>query len=160
MDATALVAARVTNLIARRVPSVSRKATARQAQKFRLSAGRKGNTLAGRPVFLLDVVGRLSGELRPVMLMHVPRGDDLVVLGSGAETAATPNWYKNLKAAGGADVQVGGDRRPVTPRELEGGPEHDQCWSLAGAAYPGFDSYQNFTPRQIPVAVLERRDAA
>jgi hypothetical protein len=47
MDATALVAARVTNLIARRVPSVSRKATARQAQKFRLSAGRKGKHAGG-----------------------------------------------------------------------------------------------------------------
>jgi F420H(2)-dependent quinone reductase len=159
MDVTALAAARVTNFIARRFPSVSQKATARQVQKFRSSGGRKGNTLLGRPVFLLDVVGRSSGELRPVMLMYVPRGEDLVVLGSGAGSAATPNWYKNLMAVGGAEVQVGADRWSVSVRQLEEGPERDECWSLASAVYPGFDSYQTFTNRQIPVAVLEPRNA-
>jgi len=156
-DATALAAARLTNLAARRFPSVGRKATARQVDKYRSSNGRKGNTLVGRPVFLLDVVGRASGRRRPVMLMHVPRGDDLIVIGSGAGSAATPNWYKNLIAAGGGDVQVGGDRWHVTVRELADGPERDECWSLATTVYPGFDSYQRFTDRQIPVAVLERR---
>jgi deazaflavin-dependent oxidoreductase (nitroreductase family) len=158
-DVTALVAARVTNVIARRRPSISRKATARQVDKFRASGGQKGNTLVGRPVFLLDVVGRSSGERRPVMLMHVPRGDDLVVIGSGAGSAATPNWYKNLMAAGEADVQVGADGWHVVARQLEDGAERDECWSLATAVYPGFDSYQRFTDRSIPVAVLERRDA-
>jgi F420H(2)-dependent quinone reductase len=159
-DVTALVAARLTNFLARRIPSVSRKATAQQVEKYRSSDGRKGNTLVGRPVFLLDVVGRSSGERRPVMLMHVPRRDDLVVIGSGAGTAATPNWYKNVMAAGGAEVQVGGDRWSVAARELEDGSERDECWALATAVYPGFDSYQSYTDRQIPVAVLERRDAS
>ena len=157
-DVAALVAARVTNLIARRVPSVSRRATARQVEKYRSSGGRKGNTLVGRPVFLLDVVGRSSGQRRPVMLMHVPRGDALVVIGSGAGTAATPNWYKNLMAAPGADVQVGPDRWSVAARQLDDSAERDECWALATAVYPGFDSYQGFTERQIPVALLERRD--
>jgi F420H(2)-dependent quinone reductase len=152
-DLMALVAARLTNLLARRFPSVGRRATARQVEKCRSSGGRKGNTLVGRPVFLLDVVGRSSGERRPVMLMHVPRGEDLVVIGSGTGTAATPNWYRNLLAAGGADVSVAGDRWSVAARELEHGSERDECWSLAAAVYPGFDSYQRFTDRQIPVAV-------
>ena len=47
----------------------------------------------------------------------------------------------------------------VAARELEDGPERDQCWTLADAVYPGFDSYQQFTERRIPVAVLERRAA-
>jgi deazaflavin-dependent oxidoreductase (nitroreductase family) len=108
-------------------------------------------------VFLLDVVGRSSGERRPVMLMYLPRGDDLVVIGSGGGSAATPNWYRNLMDAGGAEVQVGADRWSVAARELEDGSERDECWSLAAAVYPGFDSYQRFTDRQLPVAVLERR---
>ena len=107
-------------------------------------------------MFLLDVVGRSSGEPRPVMLMHVPRGDDLVVVASAGGSDTTPNWYKNLMAAGGADVQVGADRWSVAARELDDGPERDECWSLATAVYPGFDSYQQFTDRRIPVAVLER----
>ena len=51
-------------------------ATARQVEKYRSSGGRKGNTTVGTRVFRLDVVGRSSGERRPVMLMHGPRGDD------------------------------------------------------------------------------------
>jgi hypothetical protein len=39
------------------------------------------------------------------------------------------------------------------------GPERDECWSLAAAIYPGFDSYQQFTDRRMPIAVLERRAA-
>lgn len=152
-----LASARFSNLVARRVPSVGRSATARQVAKYRSSGGRKGNTIVGRPVFLLEVVGRSSGKRRPVMLMHVPRGDDLVVVASAGGSDTTPNWYKNLMAAGGADVQVGADRWSVAARELESGPERDECWSLAAAVHPGFDSYQRFTDRRIPVAVLERR---
>jgi deazaflavin-dependent oxidoreductase (nitroreductase family) len=157
-DVTMKASARFTNLVARRFPALGRSATARQVEKkYRSSGGRKGNTIVGRPVFLLDVVGRSSGERRPVMLMHVPRGDDLVVVASAGGSDTTPNWYKNLLAAGRAEVQVGADRWSVAARELEDGPERDECWSLAAAVYPGFDSYQGFTERRIPVAVLERR---
>lgn len=156
MDLTAKASARLSNLVARRFPSVGRRATARQVAKYRSSGGQKGNTIVGRPVFLLDVVGRTSREVRPVMLMYVPRGDDLVVVGSAAGSAHTPNWYKNLMAAGGAEVQVAGERWSAIARELSDGPERDECWSLANAVYPGFDSYRGFTERRMPVAVLER----
>ena len=156
MDVTALISARLTNFVARRIPNVGRKSTERHVKKFRSSDGRKGATLIGRPVFLLDVVGRKSGIVRPVMLMHVQRGNDLVVLGSAAGSSSTPDWYKNLMAAGGADVQVAAERWSVKARELEPGPERDECWTLASAVYPGFDSYQGFTSRPIPVALLER----
>jgi deazaflavin-dependent oxidoreductase (nitroreductase family) len=156
-DVAMKASARFSNLVARRFPALGRRATARQVEKYRSSGGRKGNTIVGRPVFLLDVVGRSTGERRPVMLIHVPRGDDLVVVASAGGSDTTPNWYRNLMAAGGADVQVGADRWSVAARELEDGPERDEAWSLAAAVYPGFDSYQRFTDRQIPVAVLEPR---
>ena len=88
--------------------------------------------------------------------MYVPRGDDLIVIGSGAGSSVTPNWYRNLIAAGGAEVQVGDDRWSVTARELDDGPDRDECWALAQAVYPGYDSYKKFTDRHIPVAVLHR----
>ena len=150
------ISARISNLVARRFPSVARRATARQVATYRSSAGQKGNTIVGRPVFLLEVVGRVSGERRPVMLMRVHRGDDLIVVGSAAGVDTTPNWYRNLMAAGSADVQVGADRWRVRVRELEDGAERDEAWSLAAAVYPGFDSYRRFTDRKMPVAVLDR----
>ena len=157
-DVTMKASARFSNLVARRLPSLGRSATARQVAKYRSSGGRKGNTIVGRPVFLLDVVGRSSGKRRPVMLMYVPRGDDLVVVASAGGSDTTPNWYRNLMSAGVAEVQVGPDRWSVTARELDDGPERDECWTLANAVYSGFDSYQGFTDRKLPVAVLERRD--
>jgi deazaflavin-dependent oxidoreductase (nitroreductase family) len=149
---------RLTNIIASYVPAIGRAGTRRQVEKYRSSNGRKGSTFLGTPCFLLDVVGRRSGKPHPVMLIHVPRGDDLIVVGSGAGVATTPNWYKNLMAAGGGHVQVGADRWRVVARELRNGPERDECWALAVARYPGFDAYQTYTDRRIPVAVLERRD--
>ena len=160
MEITARASARISNFIARRLPAVGRKATVRQVEQYRSSGGRKGNKIVGRPVFLLDVIGRSSGVLRPVMLMYVPRGEDLVVIGSAAGSDATPNWYRNLIAAGSADVQVGPDRWTVELRELVDGPERDACWSLANAVYSGFDSYQKFTDRRLPVAVLSRKSTA
>ncbi len=160
MDVTSAVAARISNFVARRAPALGKKTTARQVDQYRSSGGRKGNTIVGRPVFLLDVVGRTSGESRPVMLMHVPRGDDLVVVGSAAGAPTTPNWYRNLMAAGGGEVQVGSERWKVTARELPAGPELDECWSLATAAYPGFEAYRTFTDRRMPVALLERANGA
>lgn len=156
MDIVAAVSARITNLVARRIPELGKKSTERQVETFRNSGGRKGNSIFGRPVFLLEVVGRKSGETRSVMLMHVPSGDDLIVIGSGGGSTITPNWYRNLMAAKGGTVQVGPDRWAVTARELDEGPERDECWQLAAKVYPGFDAYQTFVDRKIPLALLER----
>ena len=152
----ASITGRLANLMSRRLPWLGRKGTQRQIAQFRKSKGAKGNKLLGKPVFLLDVVGRTSGEPRPVMLMLIRRDDDVIVVGSNAGNPTTPNWYRNLEAAGGAHVEIGAERWPVTFRELEDGPERDECWKLATAGYPDFDSYQELTDRRIPVGLLSR----
>lgn len=154
----ASITGRAANFMSRRFPHLVAKGTHSQVDKFRASNGSKGNKMFGKPVFLLDVVGRKSGELRPVMLMLVRRGDDLVVVGSNGGNPETPNWYRNLVAAGSASVQVGAERWDVTAREVDG-DERAECWKLAAAAYPDFDTYQQLTDRHIPVAVLARTAA-
>ena len=152
----ASITGRLANLMSRYAPGLGRKGTERQVEQFRSSGGTKGNKIWGKPVFLLDVVGRTSGESRPVMLMLVRRGDEqLVVVGSNGGNPKTPNWYRNLMAAGGGHVELDGRRWAVTARELPEGPERDECWKLAEAAYPDFASYQQLTDRRIPVAVLD-----
>lgn len=149
---------RLTNMLASYFPAAGRAAGRRQLEKYRSSNGRKGDKILGYPCFLLDVVGRKSGEPHPVMLIHVPRGDDLIVVGSAAGVATTPNWYWNLMAAGGGHVQVGADHWKVRVRELPEGRERDECWTLAVSRFPGFAAYQTYTKRRIPVAVLTRCD--
>ena len=151
----ASISGRIANSMSRRVPAFGAWGTRRQVDQYRSSGGTKGNKIMGKPVFLLDVVGRTSGEPRPVMLMLARRGDDLVVVGSNGGNPTTPNWYRNLIAAGGAQVQVGAERWQVTAREVDG-DERAECWAVGVAAYPDFDSYQELTDRRIPVAVLER----
>jgi F420H(2)-dependent quinone reductase len=153
------LSARVTNLISTRFPTLGRSGTRFQVNRYRSSDGTKGSMFVGYRCFLLDVVGRKSGERRPVMLIHVPMGQDLIVIGSGAGTPNTPNWYKNLIAAGGGQVQVGAERWKVAVREVTEGLERDRYWALAVKAYPGFESYRSYTLRLIPVAVLERSEA-
>ena len=150
------VSGRAVNFMSKHLPGLGRRGTRRQVDQFRASNGEKGNTLLGKPVFLLDVVGRTSGAPRPVMLMLVLRGDDLIVTGSNGGNPEAPNWYRNLMAASEAHVEVGGDRWAVTARELEEGGERDECWELLVQAYPDFASYQALTDRRLPVAVLER----
>ena len=129
--------------MSRRLPALGRWGTNRQVAQFRSSDGAKGNKLRGMPIFLLDVVGRTSGESRPVMLMLVRRGDDLLVAGSNGGNPETPNWYRNLMAAGGGHVEVDGERGEVTATELAEGSERDECWELLCAGYPDFASYQD-----------------
>jgi deazaflavin-dependent oxidoreductase (nitroreductase family) len=153
----ATLSGRIVNVISRRAPALTRVVTRRQIEMYRKSKGNKGNALRGMEVFLLDVVGRTSGEPKPVMLMLARRGDDLIVVGSNGGNPDTPNWYKNLMAAGEAHVEVGADRWAVDAREVDG-DEKAECWTIACAAYPDFASYQELTDRTIPVAVLSRKD--
>jgi len=145
--------------MSRRVPKLMQRGRERQVDQFRASKGAKGNKLMGKPVFVLDVVGRQSGESRPVALMLVRRGDDLIVTGSYGGNPKAPNWYKNLLAAGEAHVEVGPDRWAVDFRQLDEGPEREECWKLLCDAYPDFASYQELTDRRLPVATLSRKSS-
>ncbi len=153
----ASVTGRTANFMSKHLPGLGRKGTERQVSQFRASKGAKGNKLMGKPVFLLDAVGRTSGVSRPVMLMLIRRDDDVLVCGSNGGNPMAPNWYKNLMAAGVAHVEIGADRWAVSARELDEGPERDECWDLLTAGYPDFASYQQLTDRKLPVVVLERQ---
>lgn len=148
---------RIANFMSRNFPGLARSGGDRHVEQYRASKGKKSNKFLGRPVFLLDVVGRKSGKSVPVMLMLVRRGDDLLVCGSFGGNPKTPGWYLNLAAAGEAFVEVDGERWAVTHRELDDGPERDEAWKLLTEAYPDFASYQELTDRRLPVAVLSRK---
>lgn len=147
---------RIGNLISRRAPSLLHNVTKRQVKQFRNSEGSKGNKVQGKPIFLLDVVGRKSGELRPVMLMLVRDNEDILVAAAYGGNPKSPNWWLNLKAAEQAHVEVGSERWPVTVDHLEEGPAREAAWTILVDAYPDYAEFQKLTTRQIPVAVLRR----
>ncbi|MFI6869807.1 nitroreductase/quinone reductase family protein [Nocardia sp. NPDC050406] len=118
--------------------------------------GTRFTRLQGKPVFRLTVVGRKSGEPRPVMLMLVRDGDDLLVCGSNGGHPGLPNWWKNLAAAGRGEVRVGKQTWPVSVRQVEDPAEYEKHWRTLVAGYPDFETYQALSPRKFPIAVLSR----
>ena len=125
---------------------------------YRATGGRVGHRFPGLPpMLLLDHVGARSGRRRTTPLLYVTDADDtLFVIASKGGYPQHPAWYHNLLANPDTTVQIGGEVRPVRAR-VATPEERERLWPLAVAAYPGYRAYQERTPREIPVVVLERR---
>lgn len=148
---------RVANLLSTRLDPLARVTARTHASLYRRFGGRFFGRFLRKPVILVDVIGRSSGEQRPVMLMRIEQGDAYVVCGSNAGNEDTPNWYRNLQAAGSAEVEVEGKRLPVSFREVTDEAERDECWQLLTVGYPDFATYQELTERKLPIGLLEPR---
>ncbi len=111
----------------------------------------------GQPICLVHTRGARSGQPRSTPLLYTPRGDAMVLVASKAGAERNPAWYHNLKANPDVDVDVGGRRRPMHAREVEGA-ERDELWALVNDNYDGYDTYQHRAGgRRIPVLLLEPR---
>jgi F420H(2)-dependent quinone reductase len=108
----------------------------------------------GAPVMLLETVGRRSGRRRSNPVLYLERGDALVVLAANAGSDRTPAWWLNLHAAGEGSVVIGGERRRIRPRVLEGA-ERARLWREFCEMYPQADQYTRFTERKLPLVALE-----
>ncbi|MFJ4654067.1 nitroreductase/quinone reductase family protein [Nocardia sp. NPDC088792] len=124
------------------------------ARLYRLFGGTRFTTLSGAPVFELTVAGRKSGEPRPVMLMLVRDGADFLVYGSNGGHPGTPNWWKNLAAAGTAQVRVGRETHTVTLRVVTDEDEYEKRWRALLEVYPHAAAYRALSSRQFPIGVL------
>ena len=125
---------------------------------YRISGGRLGGRLGRRDMLLLTTVGRKSGLERTAPLLYVSHGDDFVVVASNAGDERAPAWWLNLGARPEATVRVGRETCGVRARRAT----HDEVsrlWPLLEASYGSYASYRERTSREIPVVLLERREA-
>ena len=121
-------------------------------------AGALGRSL-GNLTVLLTTTGRRSGQGRTTAIWAYPDGDALILVGSYGGRRTTPGWVFNLREHPEATVQVARKVRRVQAREAEG-DEYDRLWTLVVAAYPGYEAYQQWAHRHIPLVVLERMQPA
>jgi deazaflavin-dependent oxidoreductase (nitroreductase family) len=128
-------------------------------QEFRANDGRVGGNFAGAPLILLHHRGRKSGRefVTPMMYLADSRPGTIYVFASKAGAPTDPDWYKNVVAAGRAEVEVGAETYPVTVRDLAG-DERDRIYAEQAHRYPGFGDYEKKTAgiRTIPVLALTR----
>lgn len=127
---------------------------------YRASNGRLADPRKEVRVLLITVPGRRTGRARSTCVRFLEAGSGMVVWGTGSGSQQDPDWFRNLRAARLADVQVGADRFRVRARELVG-EERDAMWrGTILVRAPEVARYARKAGREIPVAVLERLDRA
>ncbi|WP_426566995.1 nitroreductase family deazaflavin-dependent oxidoreductase [Angustibacter sp. McL0619] len=123
----------------------------------RLTRGRHTLTslVTGMDVAELTTRGARSGLPRTVPLCGFPTPEGFVVVASNFAQHSHPSWYHNLLAHPQAELEVGGQTRPVLAR-LTTGPERALLWDQAVSIYPGWTHYERRAAhREIGVFVLE-----
>ena len=128
--------------------------------EFRANEGRVGGMFEGASMILVHHVGRASGKEYVSPLVYLPgdNGDGAMYIFASKGGAPThPDWYRNLIAAGKANVEVGTDTFDVTVTEVTG-EERDRIYADQVKRAPGFGDYEKKTAgiRTIPVLRLTR----
>jgi len=126
---------------------------------LRTSGGRFGKTFRGRPVVLLTVTGRKSGESRTKPLLYLHDGDDVVVVASVGGMAKHPQWYRNLQVQPDCQITLAGQRSHRRARTADP-DEKARLWPLLLELYADFELYQDWAgdAREIPVVILAPRE--
>jgi deazaflavin-dependent oxidoreductase (nitroreductase family) len=120
---------------------------------FKKSNGKWMNKFpGGAPICLVGMTGRKSGERREVMLIHLPHGEQKLLVASQGGLNFDPVWYKNIIAHPDIDIMVDGVHKRYTAKQASA-DEKRALWPHLLSLYPGFDEYQARTDRDIPVLV-------
>lgn len=130
-----------------------------QVEAYERSGGREANTLldTGLPVVIVTTRGATSGKVRKMALMRVEHGGQYALVASKGGAPDHPRWYYNLRShPDEVMIQDGPEPFDYSVRQVEG-PERDEWWERAVAAYPPYAEYQEKTSRRIPVFVATRR---
>lgn len=122
---------------------------------FRVSRGRVGGRVEGRPVLLLTTTGRRTGRRRQVVIVYYQdEGRYLVVPSNAAHPDSDPAWWSNLREHPHAEILVAGEQRHVVGAALPD-EERDRLWPRLMAHNPHWQQAQQATSRRFPVVALE-----
>ena len=121
---------------------------------YRRSDGRITGPSNGTTIGLLTVPGRTTGIPRTVAIGFFPHGAGYLVAGSASGARQDPQWFRNLRAAGHAQIQIGPTHMGADVRIAEN-TERDTLWhEVILAQDPRRRRYEQKAARVIPVAVL------
>jgi deazaflavin-dependent oxidoreductase (nitroreductase family) len=110
-------------------------------------------------VLVITTPGRRTRIPRSTCVRYLDSAAGYVVWGTGSGSRRDPDWFRNLRAATEADVQIRSRHLRVRPRELVGA-DRDATWNdTVLAQAPEVEKYARRSGRTIPVAVLEPLEA-
>jgi F420H(2)-dependent quinone reductase len=124
------------------------------AWMYRVSDGRLLSTKNAK-VLMITTPGRRTGVLHSTCVRYLRTPEGFLVWGTASGASRDPDWFRNLRKAKVADVQVGAQTVRVGPRELLA-EERESAWQdVVLAQAPEVERYARRAGRTIPVALLE-----
>lgn len=126
------------------------------AALFRRLNSTKVHRIAGLPILLLTVRGRRSGRELTTPLVYLEHEGGYAVVASFGGNAEEPQWFRNLRAAPQATVDLGDGTREVDVR-ISPEPERRGLWARFLVEGSTFASYERKTDRPFAIAVLTPR---
>ncbi len=140
------------------VKFVMRWASRLQVAVYRMSKGRlMRNFIGGYPICVVTTTGAKSGKQREIPLIHLPHGDNKLLVASQGGMSRNPVWYHNVKAHPEVRILVDGVEKRYRARQVSD-EEKAALWPHLLSLYPDFDEYQARTDRNIPVFSCEPLD--
>jgi deazaflavin-dependent oxidoreductase (nitroreductase family) len=111
-------------------------------------------------VLMITSPGRRTGVLHSTCVRYLETAKGFVVWGTASGAPRDPDWFRNLRQAKVADVQIGAKTLQVRPRELLA-EERDATWkNVVLAEAPEVEKIAQRAGRTIPVAVLQPIEAS
>ena len=83
---------------------------------YRVSEGRLSS--GSTSVLMITTPGRRTATPRSTCVRYFESAGGFVVWGTGSGSKQDPDWFRNLRKAKVADVQIGARRLQCRPREL------------------------------------------
>jgi deazaflavin-dependent oxidoreductase (nitroreductase family) len=124
---------------------------------YRASDGRLLSTKKAK-VLMITTPGRRTGVLHSTCVRYLDTPEGFLVWGTASGAPSDPDWFRNLRKAKVADLQVGAKTLRARPRELLAG-QRDSAWQdVVLAQAPEVEKYAQRARRTIPVALLEPID--
>jgi F420H(2)-dependent quinone reductase len=122
---------------------------------YRAFDGRLASYNKGAKVLMITTPGRRTDVLHSTCVRYLETADGLLVWGTASGSPRDPDWFRNLRKAKTADVQIGAKTLQVRPRELLG-DEREATWkNVVLAQAPEVQKYAERAGRTIPVALLQ-----
>jgi deazaflavin-dependent oxidoreductase (nitroreductase family) len=123
---------------------------------YRAFDGRLASYNKRAKVLMITTPGRRTGVMHSTCVRYLDTGEGFLVWGTGSGAPRDPDWFRNLRKAQLADVQVGAKTLRVRPRELVA-EERDKAWNdIVLAQAPEVEKYAERAGRTIPVALTCR----
>jgi deazaflavin-dependent oxidoreductase (nitroreductase family) len=122
---------------------------------YRAFDGRLASYKKGAKVLMITTPGRRTGVLHSTCVRYLDTPEGLLVWGTASGARSDPDWFRNLRKAKVAEVQLGARTLQARPHELIG-MQRDKAWNdIVLAQAPEVAKYAQRAGRTIPVALLE-----